>query len=127
MRAPWVRAPAAISPRSVADRPEPATGAVEETREIWIVEKTDAFETYSNGLRIDNRFSIANRRRSYLAFSATGPEDTRGHRRSVPAGIVFHTTESLQVPFEPRQNPALKRIGESLLAYVRLKRAYNFT
>ena len=124
--APWVRAPTAISPPSVAERPEPATGAVEQTPEIWIVEKTDAFETYSNGLRIDNRFSIANRRRSYVAFSATGPEDTPGHRRSVPAGIVFHTTESLQVAFESAQNPALKRIGESLLTYVRLKRAYNF-
>jgi hypothetical protein len=122
--APWIRAPTATRRPSVADRP--ATGAVEETPEIWIVEKTDAFETYSNGLRIDNRFSIANRRRSYVAFSATRTEDMRGQRRSVPAGIVFHTTESLQVPFESAQNPALKRIGESLLTYVRLKRAYNF-
>jgi N-acetylmuramoyl-L-alanine amidase len=124
--APWVRAPTAISRPSVANRPEPATGAVEQTQEVWIVEKTDTFEVYSNGLRIDNRFSIANRRRSYLVFSATRPEDIRGHRRSVPAGIVFHTTESLQVPFESAQNPALKRIGESLLTYVRHKKAYNF-
>jgi hypothetical protein len=123
---PWIRAPTAIRRPSIADRPEPARGAVKQTPEIWIVEKTDAFETYSNGLRIDNRYSIANRRRSYVAFSATRPEDMRGHRRSVPAGIVFHTTESLQVPFESAQNPALKRIGESLLTYVRLKRAYNF-
>jgi hypothetical protein len=124
--APWVPAPTAISRPAVADQPAPAPGAVEQTPEIWIVEKTDAFETYSNGLRIDNRFSIANRRRSYLAFSATRPEDMLGHRRSAPAGIVFHTTESLQVPFKSAQNPALKRIGESLLIYVRLKRAYNF-
>jgi len=94
--------------------------------EIWIVEKTPAFEIYSNGLRIDNRYSTPNRPRSYLVFSATRPDDLWGHRRSVPAGIVFHSTESLQLPFESGQPPALKRIGESLLTYVRLKRAYNF-
>jgi len=99
---------------------------VEQTPEVWQVERTAVSETYSNGLRIDNRFSIANRRRSYLAFSATRPDDMRGERRSVPAGIVFHTTESLQAPFESGQNPTLKRIGEALLNYVRLKRSYNF-
>jgi hypothetical protein len=106
--------------------PGPATVRVEQTPEIWQVEKTDAFETYTNGLRIDNRFSVANRPRSYLAFSATRLEDVRGERRSVPAGIVFHTTESRQAPFEAGENTALKRIGESLLAYVKRKRAYNF-
>lgn len=93
---------------------------------VWQVENTKEFETYSNGLRIDNRFSVANRRRSYLAFSARKLEDIGGQRRTIPAGIVFHTTESLQAPFEPGQNAALERIGESLLAYVKLKRAYNF-
>lgn len=94
--------------------------------EIWQVEKTSGFETYSNGLRIDNRFSVANRPRSYRVISATHPDDLRGEPRSLPVGIVFHTTESLQVPFEARQNSALERVGESLLAYVKLKKAYNF-
>ena len=105
---------------------KPAAVRVEPAPEIWQVEKTADFETYSNGLRIDNRFSIANHARSYLVFSADRLEDIRGERRSVPAGIVFHTTESLQAPFESGQNSRLKRIGESLLEYVRQKRAYNF-
>jgi hypothetical protein len=104
----------------------PATVRVESVPEIWQVEATNAYESYSNGLRIDNRFSVANRPRSYLAFSAARPEDVRGERRSVPAGIVFHTTESLQAPFEPGQNSALKGIGESLLSYVKANRAYHF-
>ena len=104
----------------------PAAVRVEPVPEIWQVEATNAYESYSNGLRIDNRFSVANRPRSYLAFPANRPEDVRGERRSVPAGIVFHTTESLQAPFEPGQNSALKGIGESLLAYVKAKRAYHF-
>jgi hypothetical protein len=106
--------------------PKSPTVRVEPPPEIWQVEKTDAFETYSNGLRIEDEFSIANHPRSYMAFSAARPDDIRGERRSQPAGIVFHTTESLQAPFESDQNSKLKRIGESLLAYVRLKRSYNF-
>jgi hypothetical protein len=115
--APWVRAP---------DAQRSGPPSVDQTPEIWIVEKTATFETYRNGLRIDNRYSTPNRPRSYLVFSATRPDDLWGHRRSVPAGIVFHSTEGLQLPFESGQPPALKRIGESLLTYVRLKRAYNF-
>ncbi len=119
--------PATKVPRlSVAAMPEPATVRVQETAEIWQVERTDDFETYSNGLRIDNRFSIANRARSYLVFSATRPREMRGERRSAPAGIVFHTTESRQVPFEAEENTALQHVGESLLEYVKRKRAYNF-
>jgi len=120
------RTPNGIAPFSVVVSPGPAKVRVDETREIWQVERTDAFETYTNGLRIDNRFSVANHPRSYLAFSVARPDDVRGERRSVPAGIVFHTTESRQAPFEAEQNSALKRIGESLLDYVKRKRAYNF-
>ncbi len=124
--APRVPTASGIPRLSVKMSPWPAEVRVEETPEIWQVESTDAFETYTNGLRIDNRFSVGNRPRSYLAFSATRPDDLRGARRSVPAGIVFHTTESLQAPFESGQNSALKRIGESLLEDVKRKRAYKF-
>jgi hypothetical protein len=99
---------------------------VEPPAEIWQVEKTDVSETYSNGLRIDNRFSAATHPRSYRAFPAGRQGDGGGERRSVPAGIVFHTTESMQAPFEPDENSKLKRIGESLLDYVRRNRSYNF-
>ena len=90
---------------------------------VWLVEKTDGFEVYSNGLRIDDRYQVANRTRSYLAFPLTGGS---GVRRSEPAGIVFHATQSRQAPFEADQNGVLKRIGESLLEYIRRKHAYHF-
>lgn len=91
--------------------------------DVWLVEKTGEAETYSNGLRIDNHFLVATHRRCYLAFPAQGGPAAR---RTEVAGIVFHTTESRQAPFEARENGALKRIGESLLEYVRRKQAYNF-
>lgn len=97
----------------------------ESLQEIWPVEQTAAFETYSNGLRIDNKFSTGNHPRSYLAFAANQSNSTT-ERRMAPAGIVFHTTESLQAPFEPDQNGKLVKVGEALIEYVKRKKAYNF-
>jgi hypothetical protein len=92
--------------------------------DVWLVEKSAPEETYSNGLRIDNRYVVAHYPRSYLAFPADRPGPAV--RRYDPAGIVFHTTESHQVPFEEGHNNALRRVGESLLEYVRRKFAYHF-
>jgi hypothetical protein len=94
--------------------------------EVWMVDKGAREEVFSNGLHIDTRFAVSNRPRSYLAFPVDGPAEGRAVRRSAPAGIVFHTTESLQIPFEAQQNRALKRIGESLLEYVGRRRAYHY-
>jgi hypothetical protein len=90
------------------------------------VEKAAGLETYSNGLRIDGRPAVTDRPRSYVAFPANGSGERKAVRRTVPAGIVFHTTESAQAPFEARENGVLKKIAESLLDYVRRKRAYHF-
>ncbi len=100
--------------------------AVAPSPDVWPVEKTAGFETYSNGLRIENHFAVTHRPRTYTAFSRDYPEGTRGEKRTDPAGIVYHTTESLQAPFEPSQNTLLKRVGESLIDYVRRRRCYNF-
>jgi len=94
--------------------------------QVWMVERNADEEVYSNGLRVDTRFAVSNHARDYLAFPRDGPAVGRGLRRSRPAGIVFHTTESLQVPFEPEQNGALKSVSESLLEYVRRRRAYHY-
>ncbi len=91
-----------------------------------MVEKDSSEEVFSNGLHIDTRFAVSNHPRSYLAFPLNGPSGSRGVRRSAPAGIVFHTTESLQIPFEARRNRALKRIGESLLEYIGRRCAYHY-
>jgi hypothetical protein len=123
-----VRAAARATPSGAPVRRFRAAAAApgQQPTEVWEVENSGEAETYSNGLRIDNHFAVANHRRSYRAFPADLPEGDAGPLRSQPVGIVFHTTESLQAPFEAQQNGVLKRIGESLLEYVRRKRAYNF-
>jgi hypothetical protein len=92
---------------------------------VWMVEKDKTEEVFSNGLHIDTRFAVSNHPRSYLAFPLHGPARS-AVRRAVPVGIVFHTTESLQIPFEEGRNGALKKIGESLLDYVGRRCSYHY-
>jgi hypothetical protein len=125
-----VRVPGAASAASPALPPPPPIYRVEPAAapaaDVWSVEKNSDFETYSNGLRIENQYAVSHRPRTYVAYTYDNPEGTGGQRRSDPAGIVYHTTESLQAPFESSQNNLLKRVGESLLDYVRRRRCYNF-
>lgn len=93
---------------------------------VWQVERTAESETYSNGLRIDTRFTVHNRPRAYTAFQKNGSAGIARVRRSEPAGIVYHTTESCQAPFVELDTPVLTRLGKNLLEYVRLKRAYHY-
>ena len=102
----------------------PVLGA-EGLPDVWQVEGTKDWEIYSNGLRVDNRFAVSNHPRSYQAFPVDHPEEA-GEHRAQPAGIVFHTTESQQAPFEAGKNHVLKQVAESLAEYVRNHRAYNF-
>ena len=91
-----------------------------------MVEKGPAEEVFSNGLHIDNRFAVTNHPRAYLAFPVSNPAAAAELRNSAPAGIVFHTTESLQIPFESARNSDLKRVGQSLLEYVAMRCAYHY-
>jgi hypothetical protein len=115
-------APIRKAPAAQPAAPAPIT-TMPAVADVWLVEKTGKEETYSNGLRIDDHFRVATHRRCYLAFPANGGQP---RQRSEAAGMVFHTTESRQAPFEARENGVLKKLGESLLEYVRRKRAYNF-
>ena len=120
----------AAVPARVAPPPAPpiqsAEPAAAPSAEVWQVENANDFEIYSNGLRIENQYAVSHRPRAYRAFSRDYPDGSSGERRTEPVGIVYHTTESLQAPFEPGQNNVLKRVGESLLEYVRRRRCYNF-
>ena len=93
---------------------------------VWQVEKAGDSEVYSNGLRVDTRFTVLNHPRLYLAFPRDGNHSNGPIPRSQPVGIVYHTTESQQAPFVAQDNRVLMRLGESLLEYVRRERAYHY-
>ena len=106
-----------------------STRAQAELPNVWRIEETKDFEVYSNGLRIENQLAVANKPRSYQLVSTSlglGKGMEWGPRRSQPAGIVFHTTESDQAPFERTRQHDLHRIGQETLLFVRNKRAYHF-
>jgi hypothetical protein len=92
---------------------------------VWLVEQSNQYEIYSNGLRIENPLAVSNEPRTYSLISRSA-EAKLGPIRFQPSGIVFHTTESEQAPFEASQTPAIRHIGRELLLYVRNKRAYHF-
>ncbi|HEV3198275.1 MAG TPA: peptidoglycan recognition family protein [Bryobacteraceae bacterium] len=94
--------------------------------DVWQVDASKDSESYSNGLRVDNRYALSTHRRSYRLFPVDRPRETVEPRHTQPVGIVFHTTESHQEPFEPGHNRALKQVAESILEFVQRHRAYNF-
>jgi hypothetical protein len=93
---------------------------------VWLVDKSDTLELYSNGLRIDLTFAVSNRpRNSFPIFPLSGgaePLDVG----SMPVGIVYHTTESNLAPFEEEENHRLQRIGRNLMEWIRQDRSYHY-
>jgi len=112
------------APPPLPPRAEAAVDIRPHVSEVWLVDHTAATDSYSNGLQIDNTFAVDAPARNYLAFPLSGGAPPQ--RRTDPAGIVFHSTESPQLAFAADHNEALKRIGESLVDYVRRRRSYHF-
>ncbi len=91
---------------------------------IWLVEKNDDHELYSNGLRIDTSQRVDGTRRAYAPIDeATG---TLMPVASAPVGIVFHTTESDILSLEAENNASLLRNTKNLVAYIRRHEFYHY-
>jgi len=94
---------------------------------VWLVDQSNGFETYSNGLRIDDRYEVANETRVFYPVYHHGNLNAdQPEWRSEPAGIVYHTTESDQAVFDAEHNANLKRIGRDVLNFIRDRRCYHF-
>ena len=94
--------------------------------EVWKIEEARDHEDYSNGLRVENRYRAPTHPRAYYAYSPDRPDQPASSICSEPAGILFHTSESQQAPFEGAYNKALKRIGRGLLEHTRNNQSYHF-
>jgi hypothetical protein len=93
---------------------------------VWLVDEGNDFEVYSNGLRIDNSFSVANQKRFYQVLRRSDDLAPLPEWHSQPVGIVYHTTESSIAPFEADQNDTLKHLAQSLVSHLRESKSYNF-
>jgi hypothetical protein len=99
--------------------------------DVWLVDKSSDFETYSNGLRIDDRFTAPNQKRIFYpvyqrSAAVIDIDADQPDWRSEPAGIVYHTTESDQARFTADQNARLKRIGKAVIGVVQQNHSYHF-
>ena len=92
---------------------------------VWLVEQGTDFERYSNGARIINTFETANRPRRFLTFKPGGTE-AAAETRSTPVGIVYHTSESVLLPFVQGNSGSIESRSKNLLAYVRDRKSYNY-
>jgi hypothetical protein len=120
-----------LAPGYKASRIEPikpvTANAIDVLQKVWLVDKSNDFETYSNGLRIDDRFVSPNQRRIFYPVYQRGAIDPQQPEwRSEPAGIVYHTTESDQARFTEEENARLKRIGKAVIGVVAQNHSYHF-
>ena len=116
---PQASSSGAVRPRTAGETPAGSAGVV------WAVERTAAFDLYSNGLRIENEFAASGERLgSFPVYRHDSDEPAAW--RSGPVGVVFHSTESDRVPFAESHAGSLKRIGRELLHFVRKHGSYHF-
>jgi hypothetical protein len=95
---------------------------------VWLAEKTDTDEFYSNGARILTEYETGGARRTFYRFDVDklGKEATDFEMFSKPVGIVYHLTESDLLPFSDNYNKSLIRTSEELMDYARRHKLYNY-
>jgi N-acetylmuramoyl-L-alanine amidase len=91
---------------------------------VWLVEKSDSSEQYSNGLRIDTTFTVAGEPRRYRVFQAGRGMSTETFDK--PAGILFHTSESDIWPLDEAHNEKLRDSSHGLLRYLKRNLVYHY-
>lgn len=128
---------AAAAPTVPAVEPskaEPTTAAVAEElpslsdavvpQSVWLVEKGQDWEQYSNGLRIDTTYTIAGDPRAFRVFDRKSGIQPTVYRE--PVGLLFHTSESDIWPLDPANNENLRVSSQRLLRYVQRIKAYHY-
>jgi hypothetical protein len=116
--------PPAPAPRPVVAEALEALPAGVAPASVWLVEKGETSEQYSNGLRIDTTFSVAGEHRRFRTFEAgvgMSPETF-----DKPAGILFHTSESDIWPLDEAHNEKLRDSSHSLLRYLKRNLVYHY-
>jgi hypothetical protein len=91
---------------------------------VWLVEKGESSEQYSNGLRIDTSFSVPGERRRYRVFEAGRGMSAKTFDK--PAGILFHTSESDIWPLDEAHNEKLRDSSHGLLRYLKRNLVYHY-
>ena len=94
---------------------------------IWLVERKQNSEIYSNRLNIITSHTVKNIPRSYFHVSRN-PNQLPPQPRLTNkiAGILYHSTESDIFPFIPAMNKSIKRYSKALIRYLNKKKSYHY-
>lgn len=105
-----------------------ASGAGLTLDKVWLAEKGDGFEFYSNGARVLTEFETAGAKRNFYRFDLESLSDNSAVSETLshPVGILYHVSESDLVPFADRYNSSLQNQSRALLDYARAHRLYNY-
>ena len=98
---------------------------------VWLVERKDNFERYSNGGRISTEYETDNHARGFYVLphadtAANVVVQQTGELQREPVGIVYHTSESDLVEFTADNNDSIETHTRGLLGYVQRHRSYNY-
>ena len=95
---------------------------------VWLAEKGEGYEFYSNGARILTQYETTSVARSFYRFDnqrlAEKAEDFELLNK--PVGIVYHLTESDLLPFSDKFNASLIHNSETLMEYAARHKLYNY-
>lgn len=123
-------APSANGDAAVPDKAVAAIGSEAglPLDKVWLVEKTDAYELYSNSARIQTEFETTGAERKFYRFELEKLPDTGDDAglHAKPVGILYHISESDLLPFSDKYNDSLIHHSESLLEYARRNKLYNY-
>lgn len=96
---------------------------------VWLLDKKGNLERWSNRAWIRTEYEIYTRPRKYYAIPLGAQSESIGlgnRLRSDVVGIVYHTSESHIVPYDPEYNKDIVRTSQGLVNYIRSKKLYNY-
>jgi hypothetical protein len=97
------------------------------TEPIWLVEKKQNTEIYSNGLHIITTHTVVNTPRNYYLLSRDSNQTPlKWHHTNKISGISYHSSESDIYPFIPKMNKSIKRYSKALIRYIKPRKSYHY-
>jgi hypothetical protein len=105
-----------------------ASGAGLTLDRVWLAEKGDGFEFYSNGARVLTEFETTGKKRGFYKFDleSLSAASSTDKALTTPVGIVYHVSESDLLPFADKYNSSLQNHSRALLEYAQTHHLYNY-
>jgi N-acetyl-anhydromuramyl-L-alanine amidase AmpD len=123
--APAAAAAPLAAPRSITtEQTAPVAKAGVLPAGVWLVEQSEAYEQYSNGLRIETSFATTGEARAFRTLTEDGALEPGTQTK--PIGLLFHTSESDIWPLVESNNEQLRDSSRRLLKYVQRNRLYHY-